>query len=92
MNKFEKALDRIKKRVEPSDDWTEDDIEHYKTVWEALEKQVSKKPNIWDDGVDEQGNLIYDMYDCPNCYKSYEIDYERYDYCPHCGQALLWED
>lgn len=38
MNKFETALDRIKKQVEPQDDWTEDDWEHYRTIIEALQK------------------------------------------------------
>lgn len=32
------------------------------------------------------------MYDCPNCEKSYEMDYEKYDYCPNCGQAIDWSD
>ena len=29
-------------------------------------------------GRDDEGNLIYDMYDCPNCGKTYEIDYDDY--------------
>lgn len=37
MNRFEKALERIKKNVLPQDSWTEEDWEHYKTVIEALE-------------------------------------------------------
>lgn len=37
MNRFEKSLDRIKYCVFPQDDWTEEDMEHYKTVTEALE-------------------------------------------------------
>ena len=37
MNKFEMALDRIKKNVEIQDGWTEEDLEHYKTIIEALE-------------------------------------------------------
>lgn len=53
-----------------------------------LEKRVPKKPNIWGDGYDDKGNMIYDIYDCPNCGKSYEIDYEKHDYCPNCGQAI----
>ncbi|MBQ8301025.1 MAG: hypothetical protein IJX57_03590 [Clostridia bacterium] len=86
MNKFEKALDRIKKRVEPSDDWTEDDIEHYKTVWEALEKQMPKKP---------VGR--HTSYKCPVCDRrvrsgkgssSFGVDH----FCQRCGQALLWEE
>lgn len=58
----------------------------------ALEKQLPKKPDIYGDGYDDDGNIIYDTYDCPNCQKSYEIEYEEYDYCPNCGQALNWSD
>ncbi len=49
---------------------------------------VPKKPNIYGDGCDDDGNLIYDTYDCPNCQTSYEMEYEKYDYCPYFGQAL----
>lgn len=59
---------------------------------EAREKQTKKTPNIWGDGHDSEGKIIYDMYDCPNCDKSYEIDYSDYDYCPNCGQAIDWSD
>ena len=37
MNKYEKALERIKKNVFPNDDWTEEDYEHFKAIIEALE-------------------------------------------------------
>lgn len=37
MNKFEIALDRIKKNLEIQDGWTEEDREHYKTIIKALE-------------------------------------------------------
>lgn len=37
MNKFEKALDRIKKNVEIQGSWAEEDLEHYKTIIKALE-------------------------------------------------------
>lgn len=86
MNKFEKALDRIKKWVWPSDDWTEEDIEHYKTVFEALEKQMPKKP---------VGR--HTSYKCPVCDRrvrsgkgssSFGVDH----FCQRCGQALLWEE
>lgn len=58
---------------------------------EAVGKQRAKKPNIWGDGVGDDGEIIYDMYDCPNCGKSYEIDYEEYKHCPNCGQAMKIE-
>lgn len=56
----------------------------------AMEKCTPKIPNTWGDGCDAKGRIIYDMYDCPNCGKSYEIDYEKYDHCPACGQAIDW--
>ena len=37
MNKFERSLDRIRKNVEIQDCWKEEDVEHYKTIIEALE-------------------------------------------------------
>ncbi len=40
MNKYEKALERIKKNVFPNDDWTDEDREHYLTIIEALESKI----------------------------------------------------
>ena len=37
------------------------------------------------------GVLVYDMYNCPNCDKEYELYYEKHDYCPNCGQKMNWE-
>lgn len=59
---------------------------------EAVEKQKAKKPDVWGDGYDDEGNMIYDMYSCPNCGKDYEIDYAKHDFCPACGQAIDWSD
>lgn len=55
---------------------------------EALEKQIPKKPDYEADGYDNKGELIYDTWICPNCEKRYEVDYDHYDYCPKCGQAI----
>ncbi len=57
----------------------------------AIEKQKTQPPNIWGDGCDKEGNIIYDMYDCPGCGQSYEID-DKYKHCPECGQAINWND
>ncbi len=58
---------------------------------EAREKQVPKTPYMWGDGYSD-GKLVYDMYDCPNCGESYEIDGAKYDFCPNCGQAIDWRE
>lgn len=65
-------------------------IESSEQLYEVLERQQPKQPNIWGDGNDDEGNVLYDMYDCPNCGKSYEIDYHDYKHCPECGQAIDW--
>lgn len=56
---------------------------------EAREKQREKSPDVWGDGYSE-GEMVYDMYDCPSCGEGYEINGEKYNYCPNCGQALDW--
>lgn len=58
----------------------------------AVEKQIPKKPNIEGDGYDPDGNLVYDTWICPNCEKHYELDYDEYDYCPNCAQAIDWSE
>lgn len=56
----------------------------------ATEKQKPKIADIWGDGYDDDGNLVYDTYECPNCGETYEIGYQDYKYCPECGQAIDW--
>lgn len=58
---------------------------------EALKRLISQKPYLWGDGYAD-GRLIYDMWDCPNCGKTYEVDYDEYDHCPACGQAIDWSE
>ena len=66
---------------------TKEDVQ---TVKNALEKQIPKKPDMWGDGYDDNGNLIYDTWACPCCRTEYELDYDDYKFCPNCGQAIDW--
>lgn len=56
-------------------------------IYEALEKQIPKKPTYEADGY-ANGELVYDTWYCPNCEKDYEVGYDDYDYCPCCGQRI----
>ncbi len=73
-----------------------EDIQKYRTIGtveecrEAMERQIPKKPMYEGDGYDDSGNLIYDTWICPNCEKDHEVDYDDYDFCPNCGQAIDW--
>ena len=63
----------------------------FKLAINALEKQIPKKPTLEADGYSD-GQLIYDTWICPYCEKRYETEYDNYDYCPNCGQAIDWSD
>lgn len=54
---------------------------------QALEKQIPKVPDYEGDGMSD-GQIIIDMWACPNCGKKYEVDYDDYEYCPKCGQHI----
>ncbi len=66
--------------------------EDFDTLQELVDKATPKKPFYEADGYDENGELIYDTWICPNCNHYYEVDYDDYDYCPNCGQRLDWSD
>lgn len=53
----------------------------------ALEKQIPKIPYTYGDGYAD-GYPVIDMYECPNCGETYEIECDHYDYCPKCGQHI----
>ena len=58
---------------------------------EALNRMIPKVPNVYGDGCSD-GEIVYDMWECPRCGTSFEIEYEKHDYCPNCGQAIDWSD
>lgn len=95
MNRYEKSLERIKKNLCPSADWTEEDHEHLKTIFDALEKQIPKNVEIQMSGV----NYEYCYYHCPTCGRHILsricgdlVAGSRERYCSICGQALDWSD
>ncbi len=56
---------------------------------EAREKMTPKEPAFEGDGYDDYGNMVYDTWICPNCGEKYEMDFDDYDHCPKCGQAIM---
>lgn len=60
----------------------------------AVEKQKDKTPDFEADGSygDYGGEIVYDTWICPGCGEHYEIDYDKHEYCPCCGQKLSWEN
>lgn len=57
-------------------------------IKELKERNTAKVPDYEGDGCDKDGNIIYDTWICPNCGEKYEVDYDDYEHCPKCGQAI----
>ena len=74
-----------------------EDIQKYRTIGTveecrtAREMQIPKKPMYEGYCCDGSGRLIYDTWICPNCGERYELDYDDYDICMNCGQAIDWD-
>ena len=68
----------------------EEIIKYIDIINKELKKQLPIEPYIYGDGYYD-GELVYDMYGCPTCSESYELDYIRYKCCPNCGQHLKWD-
>lgn len=89
LSKRNLTIDHIREYIKFEDECVEMGFT-FKSLLEAREKQSGKKPEIEGDGFAD-GTLVYDTWMCPCCHKSYEIDYDNYDYCPSCGQKIDWE-
>ena len=63
-------------------------IEVLKFAIQLIKKQIPKKPDLEGDWYDNNDNLIYDTWICPCCEEHYEVDYDIYNHCPKCGQAI----
>lgn len=55
---------------------------------EALQKHIPKEP-IWEGDGYADGEMVYDTWRCPECDLPYEQD-QIHNYCPNCGQKILW--
>lgn len=91
MNKYQNALETASLCCLCTDT-VEEAHEYLDGLKELVEKATPMKPIYEADGYDENGELIYDTWICPNCDKKYEVDYDEYDHCPNCGQAIDWSD
>lgn len=66
-------------------------VKTYGIAIQSLEKQIPKRPTYDGDGYAPDGTFVWDEWLCPDCGARYEVDYDNYDYCPNCGQAIDWE-
>lgn len=60
----------------------EQEIECEILIKEAIEKQIPKKPNLWNGKITT----------CPNCLRAIRQTEALDVHCMYCGQALDWSD
>lgn len=88
MHKRKFTLEVVKESMKFEDELVEHGLT-FGNLLEIMEKNTPKKPNLGGDGYAD-GHLVYNTWICPCCDKHYEVDYEKYDFCPNCGQAIDW--
>ncbi len=54
------------------------------------ERNIPQKPTLEGDGYAPDGSFAWDTWHCPSCDSVYEVDDEKYEYCPNCGQRIDW--
>lgn len=88
---FEVFQDNLVMRADPTEK-TANALKASKMAIEALEKQTPRKPALSGDGYAD-GEIVYDIWECPNCGAEYEIDCDgKHKFCPNCGQAIDWSE
>lgn len=89
MNKYQEALNNVKKVYVESDHYDEEDI---RLLQELVDKATPKKiiPR-WRTGYDPK--LYYPKsFHCPSCGRKLRVD-QFYKWCPDCNQSLeKWSD
>ena len=89
MNEYQEAIDYFWKAYDENKIYGIASRGYLEMLQELVNKETPKKPDYEGDGYSD-GELVYDTWICPNCGNSYEVDYEEYERCPHCGQMIDW--
>lgn len=91
MNKYKEAINYLWKSYDENKIYGIASRGYIEMLQELVDKETPKKPDYEGDGYSD-GELVYDTWICPNCGKSYEVDYEEYKRCPHFGQMIDWSE
>lgn len=78
MNRYLKARKRININL-PHEVMTKDDLEHIRTIYDALERMIPKEPGKREDRP-------YAHF-CPYCGEKIPT---MQNHCGYCGQAISW--
>ena len=91
IDRIKNALVNVSTLATHSDYYNKDrDDQDIYLIKAIVKKKITKKPYFESDGYAD-GYPVYDTWVCPNCGEDYEIEYDHYDYCPHCGQKIDWD-
>ena len=60
---------------------------------EEAQRKTEPKPVIYQGDGYADGNMVYDMAECPNCEREFEYGRDEWEmpFCCACGQALEWK-
>ena len=89
--RIERAWSNVNSLARSSDYCNESDNADIELIESIVNKEIPKKPYFESDGYAD-GYPVYDTWICPRCGHNYEVDSDKFDYCPKCGQRIDWSD
>jgi hypothetical protein len=85
MNKYQEALEKLRKIEQTENTWDE----NCEVLQELVDKDTPKKPDI----------TVHNGF-CPNCHQAFGLERTKeamirpywLSFCPYCGQAIDWSE
>ena len=68
------------------------DEEDIDLIEEIVKKEIPRSPIRCGYWYDPDRSRVHVGWKCSNCGAKYRVYYSDYDYCPHCGQRIDWEE
>ena len=68
------------------------DEEDIDLIEEIVKKEIPRSPIRRGYWYDPDRSRVHVGWKCSNCGAKYRVYYSDYDYCPHCGKRIDWEE
>ena len=90
--RIERAWSNVNSLARSSDYCNESDNADIELIESIVNKEIPRSPIRFGYWYVPDRSQVYVGWKCSNCGTKYRVYYADYDYCPHCGQRIDWEE
>ena len=92
-DRIKSALVNVITLAKNSDYYNKDrDDKDIDLIASIVKKEIPRSPIQNGYLYDPDRSQVHVGWKCSNCGTKYRVYYADYDYCPHCGQRIDWEE